>query len=280
MADDLSARELGCYGNLEHATPNLDALARDGVKVETCWATPICSPTRAEVLTGRYGCHTGWYHNAMKPAEGEPGYNLAHSNRLFSQLLKQAGYATAICGKWQLPGTPAEHDFDEFCLWERYSGLQWAGRDRDQWHQRGPHRPLLASGDRREWHAGADHRRRLRTGHLHRIPARLCAPPSGASPSWFSIRWCCRIPPGTSRARRRPTSMSPRPTGWSACRVRGGQGRSSRTWSTSTRWSAGSSAAWSSWTCATRPSCCSRATTAAQATARTTPCASAGRGCR
>jgi arylsulfatase A len=123
MADDLSARELGCYGNLKHATPNLDALARDGVKVETCWATPICSPTRAEVLTGRYGCHTGWYHNAMKPAEGEPGYNLAHSNRLFSRLLKQAGYATAICGKWQLPGTPPEHDFDEFCLWERYPGF-------------------------------------------------------------------------------------------------------------------------------------------------------------
>jgi arylsulfatase A len=122
MADDLSAHELGCYGNLEHATPNLDALARGGLKIETCWATPICSPTRAEVLTGRYGCHTGWYHNAMKPAEGEPGYNLAHSNRLFSQLLKQAGYATAICGKWQLPGTPAEHHFDEFCLWEEYSG--------------------------------------------------------------------------------------------------------------------------------------------------------------
>jgi arylsulfatase A len=118
MADDLSARELSCYGNRDHATPNLDALARSGVRVETCWATPLCSPTRAELMTGRYGFRTGWYHNGMKPAAESPQAHLAQSNLTFAQLLKAAGYATAICGKWQLNGTVAEHAFDESCLWE------------------------------------------------------------------------------------------------------------------------------------------------------------------
>ena len=124
--------------------PHLDALARGGLKVETCWATPICSPSRAELLTGRYGCHTGWYHNAMKPAPGEPGHDLASSYQIFPQLLRQAGYATAVCGKWQLPGTPAGHGFEEACLWEGWPGFDGpvetlaegnnAGRAARYWH--------------------------------------------------------------------------------------------------------------------------------------------------
>jgi arylsulfatase A-like enzyme len=54
MADDVSARELGCYGHRQHYTPILDGLARDGCKFRTCWATPLCRPTRAELFTGRY----------------------------------------------------------------------------------------------------------------------------------------------------------------------------------------------------------------------------------
>lgn len=144
MADDLSARELSCYGNRDHATPNLDALARSGVRVETCWATPLCSPTRAELMTGRYGFRTGWYHNGMKPAAESPQAHLAQSNLTFAQLLKAAGYATAICGKWQLNGTVAEHAFDESCLWEDYPGFsgpretavdgKQSGRPARYWH--------------------------------------------------------------------------------------------------------------------------------------------------
>lgn len=120
MADDLSARDLGCYGHPVHATPQLDALAQGGVMVETCWATPICSPTRAELLTGRYGFRTGWYHNGMKPADDSPQANLALANLTFPQLLRSAGYATAVCGKWQLNGTAAQYGFDEYCLWQTY----------------------------------------------------------------------------------------------------------------------------------------------------------------
>jgi arylsulfatase A len=59
----------------------------------------------------------------MKPGRGEKGFNLAADNTIFAQLLRQAGYATAICGKWQLRGTMAEHGFDEHCMWQKYEGF-------------------------------------------------------------------------------------------------------------------------------------------------------------
>jgi len=112
MADDCSAGEIGCYGNKSHRTPNLDALARSGVMFRTGWCTPLCSPTRAEIMTGRYGFRTRWYHNNMKVPEP-----LSKNNKIFAQILKQAGYATAIAGKWQLFGTQKEYGFDESCIW-------------------------------------------------------------------------------------------------------------------------------------------------------------------
>src|SRR5262249_51753917 len=65
MADDLSASELGCYGHKTHYTPVLDHLAQTGVQFRTCWATPLCRASRAELLTGRYGFRTGWYDNLL-----------------------------------------------------------------------------------------------------------------------------------------------------------------------------------------------------------------------
>jgi arylsulfatase A-like enzyme len=118
MADDCSAKEFSCYGNTEHSTPNVDKLAQTGVMFKTCWCTPVCSPTRAEIMTGRYGFRTGWYHNKVKPKKGEKGYVLSDDHLIFAQPLKKAGYATAICGKWQLAGTREEHGFDEWCMWE------------------------------------------------------------------------------------------------------------------------------------------------------------------
>ncbi len=88
----------------------------------TCWATPICSPSRAEIMTGRYGFRTRWFHNNMKPLAGQPGGNLSECNLIFAQLLKSAGYATAIAGKWQLRGTEREYGFDEKCMWEKLPG--------------------------------------------------------------------------------------------------------------------------------------------------------------
>jgi arylsulfatase A-like enzyme len=139
MADDLSAREIGCYGADGNPTPVLDAMAAQGVQFRTCWATPLCSPSRAEIMTGRYGFRTGWYHNQLKKNTPLPENQL-----VFSQMLKQVGYATAIAGKWQLPGTASGYGFDEHCLWQeipgQFKGLvepgegNWPGRPSRYWH--------------------------------------------------------------------------------------------------------------------------------------------------
>ena len=60
LADDLGAECLNCYGGTSYRTPNLDALARSGVRFTTPSRTPLCSPSRVELMTGRYGFRTGW----------------------------------------------------------------------------------------------------------------------------------------------------------------------------------------------------------------------------
>lgn len=123
LADDLGAKELGCYGNTVHRTPQLDRLAATGVKFETCFTSPVCHPTRFTIMTGQYGCHHGIYNFSGKrggPEKGDPRENIA-SHVTFGTLLKQAGYATAIAGKWQLSGSQPtlirECGFDEYCMW-------------------------------------------------------------------------------------------------------------------------------------------------------------------
>jgi len=143
MADDCSAKEFALYGGTVK-TPNLEKLARTGVMFQTCWCTPICSPTRAEIMTGRYGFRTGWFHNDMKPDAQHPKGNLSNENLIFAQVLKKAGYATAITGKWQLRGTMKAHGFDEHCMWQHMKGKfdgpveqkghQLPGRAARYWH--------------------------------------------------------------------------------------------------------------------------------------------------
>jgi arylsulfatase A-like enzyme len=123
LADDLGAKELGCYGNTEHRTPHLDKLATAGVKFETCFTPPVCHPTRFTIMTGQYGCHHGIYNFSGKrggPEKGDPRENIA-SHLTFGTALQQAGYATAVAGKWQLSGDPPtlirECGFDEYCMW-------------------------------------------------------------------------------------------------------------------------------------------------------------------
>jgi arylsulfatase A len=123
LADDLGAGELACYGNTRHHTPNLDRLAATGVKFETCFTSPVCHPTRFMIMTGQYGCHNGIYNFAGKrggPERNDPRHDLVNQVT-FGQLLKAAGYATAVAGKWQLSGEPPtlirECGFDEYCMW-------------------------------------------------------------------------------------------------------------------------------------------------------------------
>lgn len=114
LIDDCSADEIGSYGNTKHQTPVMDQLAKKGARFETCWSAPICSPSRALIMTGRYGFRTGWYHNKREFKRKIP---LPKENIIFAQPLKKAGYRTAVAGKWQLPGKPPEYGFDEYSLW-------------------------------------------------------------------------------------------------------------------------------------------------------------------
>ncbi|MBX3420398.1 MAG: sulfatase-like hydrolase/transferase [Pirellulaceae bacterium] len=134
MADDLSASELGCYGHPTQRTPNLDRLAEHGVKFETAFACPVCHPTRFMIMTGQYGARNGVYNFAGSrggPPEKHAGVDDIAKHLTFSKLLKDAGYTTAMVGKWQLSGRPPglirECGFDEYCCWafgEYYSDDQ------------------------------------------------------------------------------------------------------------------------------------------------------------
>ncbi|HND53723.1 MAG TPA: sulfatase-like hydrolase/transferase [Pirellulaceae bacterium] len=123
LADDLGAKELGCYGHAEHRTPNLDRMAAEGVRFQTFFAMPLCTPTRVSLMTGQYGFHNGFLgmqDPAFKPPKGSPkaeiGNHFTHAD-----LLKSRGYATAQAGKWQLSGTiptlVRDTGFDEYRMW-------------------------------------------------------------------------------------------------------------------------------------------------------------------
>lgn len=122
LADDLGREWLSCYGSETHKTPNIDRLAASGVRFENAWATPLCTPTRHEMLTGRYPCRTGWTVHNDVPRWGGPCLDPQREYCLVRSL-RDAGYATCISGKWQIndlrvqPDMFREHGFDEHCVW-------------------------------------------------------------------------------------------------------------------------------------------------------------------
>ncbi len=116
LADDLGIPALGCYGGA-HKTPHLDALAASGTRFENCFAAPLCAPSRALLMTGRYAFRTGVIDN------GHGAAATPDKDGCVALLLKQAGYATAVAGKWrQLSYFTSKADgakwgFDEFLIW-------------------------------------------------------------------------------------------------------------------------------------------------------------------
>lgn len=123
LADDLGAKELSCYGNRKYQTPRLDRMAAEGMRFETFYANPLCTPTRVELMTGQYGFHNGFLgmqNRAFLPLPGSPlaeiGQHFTHAD-----LLKSSGYATAQTGKWQLSGKlptlVRDAGFDEYRMW-------------------------------------------------------------------------------------------------------------------------------------------------------------------
>ncbi|MEM7199780.1 MAG: sulfatase-like hydrolase/transferase [Planctomycetota bacterium] len=111
MADDSAADNYGCYGSTFFSTPRLDALAAGGARFAHCYATPLCTPSRVKLMTGRDGIR-----NYVRFG------TLDRSEVTFGTMMQDAGYATAIAGKWQLHGDPQgslapECGFETHCLW-------------------------------------------------------------------------------------------------------------------------------------------------------------------
>lgn len=128
LADDLGWRDLGCYGSSFYETPNLDRLAQEGVRFTHAYASsPVCSPTRASVMTGKYPASVGvtdWIDISgdVHPRRGklvDAPYtdHLAQEETSPATALGDAGYATWHVGKWHLGGAeqsslPEDHGFD------------------------------------------------------------------------------------------------------------------------------------------------------------------------
>jgi arylsulfatase A-like enzyme len=119
MADDLGYECLGCYGGTSYRTPNLDRMAQTGVRFSHAYAQPLCTPTRIQLMTGQHNFRNWRAFGVMDPEE-----------KTFGHMMQNAGYKTAIAGKWQLfsyegPGSPRrglgmlpeQSGFDEYLLW-------------------------------------------------------------------------------------------------------------------------------------------------------------------
>ena len=123
LLDNIGKDWFRCYGSQENVTPNIDTLARTGVKFRNFYVTPVCSTTRVGLLTGRYPFTTGW-HTHHDPAIYGGGYFDWNREVSIARVMKDAGYRTFISGKWQINDLfdPAQkdaitkHGFDEYCL--------------------------------------------------------------------------------------------------------------------------------------------------------------------
>jgi arylsulfatase A-like enzyme len=110
MTDDQGAHDLGCYGAADLRTPNIDALAGEGVRFTNWYSNaPVCAPSRGALNTGRYPVRAGIPGN---------GASLGQDQITLAKLLRDAGYATGLIGKWHLgdtaPSLPNAHGFDYF----------------------------------------------------------------------------------------------------------------------------------------------------------------------
>jgi arylsulfatase B len=119
VADDLGYGEVGCYGEKDIPTPQIDALAASGVKFTSGYVTaPFCAASRAGLMTGRYQTRFGFEFNPIGAKNAESGIGLPIQEKTIPDRLREAGYATGLVGKWHLGGTapfhPQRRGFDEF----------------------------------------------------------------------------------------------------------------------------------------------------------------------
>ena len=119
MADDLGYGDLSCYGNEAYKTPRLDQMAAEGLRFTDFHSSgPVCSPTRAGLLTGRYQQRSG-IPGVINASFKENRHHGLHASEItFPELIQDAGYQTAMFGKWHLGYrerfNPMHHGFQTF----------------------------------------------------------------------------------------------------------------------------------------------------------------------
>jgi arylsulfatase A-like enzyme len=144
LADDLGWADLGCYGADLHETPHLDRFARQGVRFTDAYAMSVCSPSRAMLLTGKHAARlriTTWAEGSRagpknrKLLQATSRHDLPHSQTTLAKRLHDAGYLTALVGKWHLGDAdhyPETHGFDV-----NIGGTRWGAPQTHFWPYRG-----------------------------------------------------------------------------------------------------------------------------------------------
>ena len=119
MADDVGLECFPTYGPSQYKTPNIEAMAKRGMRFDNCHVSPLCTPTRVKLMTGKSNVRNYHDFSILLPTE-----------KTFGHYFKEVGYETAVAGKWQLLGaehygamagkgsTPKQAGFDEYCLWQ------------------------------------------------------------------------------------------------------------------------------------------------------------------
>ncbi|MFK7909579.1 MAG: sulfatase-like hydrolase/transferase [Akkermansiaceae bacterium] len=116
--DDQGTLDANCYGSKDLYTPTMDKLAETGIRFTQAYAHTVCCPSRAMLLTGRYPQRSNVTAWTQSNAKGKKGRNMAREEITLAEVLKKAGYKTALFGKWHLGADfahgPTEQGFDEF----------------------------------------------------------------------------------------------------------------------------------------------------------------------
>lgn len=142
MADDFGYECVSANGGESYQTPNIDRLAERGMKFNHCYANPLSTPTRVQLMTGKYNVRN---YTAFAKLERE--------EVTFGNILKNAGYATCIAGKWQLGkefDSPQHFGFEQSCLWQQAQGAYDENRNDSRYAN-----PIMEyNGDRKEYTTG------------------------------------------------------------------------------------------------------------------------------
>jgi arylsulfatase A-like enzyme len=126
LLDDLGKEWISTYGAEEIETPNIDLMAKTGMQFSNFYSMPQCTPTRMAFMTGQYPFRNGWVNHWDVPRWGAGCHYDWNKNPSIARVMKNAGYKTAVAGKWQVndfrvqPEAMVHHGFDDYCMWTGY----------------------------------------------------------------------------------------------------------------------------------------------------------------